>query len=357
MSGLIASLGGLRTGALRPAPTWRVIEGDCRAVLATLPADSIQMCVTSPPYYGLRDYGVEGQLGLERTPEEYVARMVETFREVRRVLRPDGTLWLNLGDSYITSPRGNKPGQTASSTLTNPERQDRVPRPSFRRDRAAVSGPAHRSASGLKPGNLTGIPWRVAFALQVDGWWLRADIIWHKPNPMPESVTSRPTKAHEYLFLLAKSGQYFYDAAAIKEPGVTRGSKSRESLPRNGDGRREGEAPLTGKGEAHASGTRSGANLSRAYRNVDWSKEGRNRRSVWTITTKPFSGAHFAVMPPDLVEPCVLAGSRRGDTVLDPFAGSGTVGMVARRLGRSFVGAELNPEYAAMARERILAGR
>jgi DNA modification methylase len=350
--------------------TWSVHAGDCRAVLATLPDESVQCCVTSPPYWGLRDYGVEGQIGLEPTPEEYVANMVEVFREVRRVLRPDGTLWLNLGDCYCSTDKwgGGVGGNTGKQTVAA---DGTVPSWAVRARKEPIAG--------LKPKDLVGIPWMLAFALRADGWWLRSDIVWHKPNPMPESVTDRPTKAHEYVFLLTKSATYFYDADAIQEKAT------REAT-------------------------------------------GRNARSVWTISTKPFAGAHFAVMPWDLAERCVLAGtSAEGQcsacgapqereterikeddgpgpevgegrkelhgptysrhrqsipggqslvtpgevhtmgwrstcscgaetvpqTVLDPFAGAGTVGMVARRHGRRFIGIELSPVYAAMARERI----
>jgi DNA modification methylase len=283
--------------------SWRVLEGDCRAMLATLPAESVQTCVTSPPYWGLRDYGHAGQLGLEKTPEEYVARMVEVFREVRRVLRPDGTLWLNLGDTYGADKQ------------------------------------------------LSGIPWRVAFALQSDGWVLRCDVVWHKPNAMPDAADDRPTRDHESLFLFARADRYVYDADAIREPLSEVSLSQIEYYRRNGArtdarskpldaSRGDVDGPLGKKGR----GARGAAMADLA---------GRNRRAVWTIPVRRFSGAHFAVMPWDLVEPCVLAGSRPGDTVLDPFTGSGTVGMVARRHGRSFVGVELNPEYAEMARARI----
>ena len=267
----------------------KIIPGDCIAGLRTLPDASVNCCVTSPPYWGLRDYGHDGQIGLESTPEEYVARMVEVFREVRRVLRDDGTLWLNLGDSY----KGGK--------------------------------------------QLVGIPWRVAFALQADGWWLRQDIIWHKPNPMPESVRDRCTKAHEYVFLLTKSERYYYDAEAIKEPAKC----SSEGI-RFG-GRKYGDS----NDPKHA--TKSG-NVSKEYSVA-------NKRSVWAVATKPYSGAHFAVMPPDLVEPSIKAGCPEGGTVLDPFAGSGTVLAVAAELGRNAIGCELNAEYIALAERRILEAR
>ena len=260
-----------------------ILEGSCLDVLPTLDAGSIQCCVTSPPYWGLRDYGHAGQLGLEDSPDQYADRMVAVFREVRRVLADDGALWLNLGDSF------NKK-------------------------------------------QLAGIPWRVAFALQADGWWLRSDVIWAKPNPMPESVTDRPTRAHEYVFLMTKSARYFYDAGAIREE-----MKRPAAMVAAGFGGHKSNGGATYSGRSYDASTLSG----------------RNKRSVWNISTKPYSGAHFAVMPPDLVDPCVRAGSRIGDLILDPFAGAGTVGMVARRLQRRFVGIELNPDYAAIARSRI----
>ena len=350
-------------------------KGDCRELLREMLAGSVRCCVTSPPYWGLRDYGtatweggdeacehnvllwqgpkqtqgaqsghsskanrldrtececgarrIDSQLGLEKTPEEYVARLVEVFREVRRVLADDGTLWLNLGDSYASGGRGGgMEGEAGAKQRSN-----------F----GALLGPK-KAPDGLKPKDLVGIPWRVAFALQADGWYLRSEIIWAKPNPMPESVTDRPTKAHEYLFLLAKSQRYYYDAAAIAEPcsddmqrraalGHTRGANGKVDASRCDSDTLRGE---------HAKA-------------IDVSN-GRNRRTVWTVPTQPFSGAHFAVMPEALVEPCILAGSAPGDTVLDPFAGSGTVGVVALRHGRRFIGCELNAEYARMAQRRI----
>jgi len=323
--------------------TFRLIPGDCLAGLATLPDASVHCCVTSPPYWGLRDYGVDGQLGLEPTPGEYVAKMVAVFREVRRVLRDDGTLWLNLGDSYANTG-------AADSSKVGGFTGDRI-----RNNRKGIMDSRPRGIpSGLKPKDLVGIPWRVAFALQADGWYLRSDIIWSKPNPMPESVTDRPTKAHEYMFLLSKSERYHYDADAIKERGSTATGNvtDLDSLAgRNYDHRADG---LTvGKGEAHTSGTRSGGNLSKAYAGVDWTVVGRNRRTVWTIPTEPFPGAHFAVMPTALVKPCILAGCPTGGTVLDPFTGSGTVAVVALENGCAFVGCELNPAYVDIAKKRV----
>lgn len=302
----------------------RILVGDALERLQQLPDGSVQTCVTSPPYWGLRDYGHDGQLGLESTPDEYVTNMVEVFRHVRRVLADEGTVWLNLGDSYAS---GGGSGSQRLDSLGE--------RLGCGHGHKHSSTDSHRAITppGLKPKDLVGIPWRVAFALQADGWWLRQDIIWHKPNPMPESVTDRCTKAHEYLFLLTKSARYLYDAQAVAEP-VTR-EFWHESV---------GSPYMTAKDGRLDGGKRQG------FGPMDGT---RNKRSVWTIATKPYSGAHFAVMPADLVEPCVLAGSRSGDTVLDPFTGSGTVGMVALRHGREFVGIELNPEYAALAESRI----
>jgi DNA modification methylase len=377
--------------------------GDALELLRTLEAGSVRCCVTSPPYWGLRDYGtarweggdpacdhagrikprrdtsgspglehgrfastrgtqpakayaepvreecrcgarrIDAQVGLERTPAEYVERMVALFAEVRRVLADDGTLWLNLGDTYSgdrgQASRGGPP--SASSTLEGNGHRGGGPKlramtPSRRRDDA----PCPRSdvaVTGLKPKDLVGIPWRVAFALQADGWYLRSDVIWAKPNPMPESVTDRPTKAHEYLFLLSKSERYYYDGDAIAEQGT-------------------GRAPGNTGPHKYAAAYEAGAEEHRTAQGLERIRSGyetRNRRTVWTIPTQPFPGAHFAVMPEALVEPCVLAGSAPGDLVIDPFAGSGTVGVVALRHGRRFVGLELNPEYVQMARKRI----
>jgi DNA modification methylase len=287
--------------------------GDSLEVLKTLEANSAHTCVTSPPYWGLRDYGVDGQLGLEKTPDEYVSKMVEIFREVRRVLRDDGTLWLNLGDSYANVSGGH----TSQKTMGNP---------GLIRKRDTLR---NLKNTGLKMKDLVGIPWRVAFALQADGWYLRQDIIWHKPNPMPESVRDRCTKAHEYIFLLSKSPKYYFDHEAIKEPSVYSG---RQNSQRGFSGKRSFEL------------------IQQPFRHVT---ETRNKRSVWTVTTKPFKGAHFATFPQDLIGPCVLAGSPKGGTVLDPFFGAGTTGVVARKHDRDFIGIELNPEYVEIAKRRI----
>ena len=382
---------------------FRVIIGDCIEGIRTLPDQSVHTCVTSPPYFGLRDYGMAGQIGLEDTPDAFVARLVDVFREVRRVLRDDGTLWVNLGDSYA-GYHGNKNAlmpTSATNGWTNGTNEN-------------SRGDKRPQDIGLKQKDLLGIPWRVAFALQADGWYLRQDIIWHKPNPMPESVTDRCTKAHEYVFLLSKSARYFFDADAIKEPvsdnPVTRARNNRA------------DKGIVGPADLHGTGFGQSGN-------GGWEREGvqsRNRRSVWTVTTKPYAGAHFATFPPDLIEPCILAGSPvrccaacgaphqrvtsrgaeqpevdasdldrfgtgdagvhrkvggqyqkwlnenpkqtvgwnpgcacdagvMGGTVLDPFGGSGTTAGVAMRNGRNAVLCELNPEYAALMPERIAA--
>ena len=290
-----------------------ILHADARAL--PLVAGCVDCVVTSPPYWGLRDYGHVGQLGLESTPDAYVAALVAVFREVARVLKPAGTVWLNLGDSYNSSSQNNH-GKAG---------------PMPHRHLAPVDGWAgHRpNAPGLANKNLVGIPWRVAFALQADGWYLRSDIIWHKPNPMPESVTDRPTKAHEYLFLLTRSERYWYDGEAIKEPSVDRESY----LGRN---RRNDDKFATHDPNGYAR-TRVGFAKIEAGRLF----ETRNARSVWTIPTLPYAGAHFATMPEALVEPCILAGCPLGGLVLDPFLGSGTVGAVAERLGRRWVGTDL----------------
>ena len=394
--------------------SFELLQGDCTKVLATLPAASVQCCVTSPPSWGLRDYGAGGQLKLEETTEAYISNMVLVFREVWRVLRDDGTLWLNLGDSYA-GVAGNARGEGAGGG------QERVKSMGF----GAL--PKRKDLEGgLKHKDLAGIPWRVAFALQADGWYLRQDIIWHKPNPMPESVADRCTKAHEYIFLLTKSAKYFYDSEAVKERGAmvagdSAGSSQRDTQETHGLG-----------------GGNSGINLAKQKLAAELQEKGystRNKRSVWTVTTKPFRGAHFATFPPDLIEPCILAGTsengqcpkcgkswkrimekigvstyekmggknggykkmreesmRRGETgvgdtrdsngnivwyeatpkkcvgwqpdcvcrldpiasvVLDPFSGAGTTGLVAVQHGRRYIGIELNPDYLEMSRKRI----
>ena len=263
-----------------------LVIGDCAEVLAAVPPRTFQACITSPPYWGLRDYGVKGQIGAEPQVEAYLERLVQVFAQVRRTVRDDGTLWLNLGDAYTSGGRTWR-----DRDKKNPARgmDYRAPTP-----------------RGLKPKDLIGLPWRLAFALQADGWTLRSDVVWHKPNAQPESVKDRPTRAHEYLFLLSKQKKYFYDHAAVQEEAV--GPQGR-----------------------------------------------RNLRSVWSVPTEPFRDAHFATFPPKLISPCVRASTREGDAVVDPFFGSGTVGQVALELGRSFFGVELNPEYGDIARRRLAA--
>lgn len=296
-----------------------ILIGDVMEKLRELPDESVNCIVTSPPYWGLRDYGVEGQIGLEATHEEHAEVLVQVFREARRVLREDGTLWLNYGDCYATKGDSERPGR--------------------RRDRESVPGRA--STPGLKPKDLVGMPWRIAFALQADGWWLRSDIIWSKPNPMPESVTDRPTKAHEYLFLLAKSPRYYYDADAIRLPHAPKSFTV-------------GTCPV----KEGAPDNDGGANLNRWLNETGHGRQlnpkGANRRSVWEVATQPFAGAHFATFPPELIRPCVIAGCPEGGTVLDPFFGAGTTGLVCDQEGRNWIGIELNPEYAAIAQERLM---
>ncbi len=273
--------------------------GDCRETMRRWAEQGVkaQMCVTSPPYFGLRDYGHGGQIGLEKTPEQYIAVMVEVFRCVRDVLTDDGTLWLNIGDSYAGSGKG-------------------------------------RNADNRKPKDLIGIPWMLAFALRADGWYLRQDIIWHKPNPMPESVTDRCTKAHEYIFLLSKNEKYFFDAEAIKESAKTPPSIRNKAA--------EGYHADYPNGDRFSKGERM------------WGADGKkNKRSVWQVATRPYKGAHFATFPPALIQPCILAGSRKNDVVLDPFMGSGTTAQVALQHKRQYLGCELNSEYSALQQERI----
>lgn len=301
----------------------RLLIGDCRERLRELDAGSVNTCVTSPPYFGLRDYGHDGQIGLEDTPDAFVAQMVEVFREVRRVLRDDGTCWINLGDSYASN---NQAGRTSGDGTRLDARG--VP---FGASKKA-NDPSQRRLNvppGLKAKDLIGIPWRVAFALQADGWYLRQDIIWAKPNPMPESVRDRCTKAHEYVFLLSKGPRYHYDHDAIREEPTGRTNEMRFSK----------SADLNGK--AHAESYQLDGSV------------GANRRSVWTVATQPFKEAHFATYPPELIEPCILAGCPQGGAVLDPFGGAGTTGLVADRLQRNAILIELNPTYAEIARKRL----
>jgi DNA modification methylase len=318
-----------------------ILTGDVRTILPTLPDASVNCCVTSPPYWGLRDYGNDSQIGLEHTPDQYVAEMVAVFREVRRVLRPDGVLWLNLGDSYA----GSGPSGASYQSKTTQEREGKTSDGAFRISKTlAQRGLTYAEKKpipppGLKPKDLVGIPWRVAFALQADGWYLRQDIIWHKPNPMPESVTDRCTKAHEYMFLLAKSARYYYDAEAVAEP-VTESTVARLAQPTLAS--QAGSARVPGKtnGNMKAVGD----------------TEKRNRRSVWTVATQPYREAHFATFPKALIAPCILAGCPQGGTVLDPFGGSGTTGEVAEENGRNSILIELNPKYVELAKRRTAQG-
>ena len=302
----------------------KILIGDCRNLLREMPEKSVHTCVTSPPYFGLRDYGMDDQIGLEQTPEAFVAEMVAVFREVKRVLRDDGTLWLNLGDSYASY----RDGKATPDTTRGDSEGTLVPKGSAKNRMASTF-----AGSSIKHKDLIGIPWRVALALRADGWYLRQDIIWHKPNPMPESVRDRCTKAHEYIFLLSKSPKYYFDNKSIKEPAKVSSKGIRFGGSKYGDN----------NDPKHA--TKSG-NVSKEY---DFA----NKRSVWTVTTKPYKGAHFATFPQDLIEPCILAGCPEGGTVLDPFGGAGTTGLVASRHGRNAILCELNPEYAELAKNRI----
>lgn len=329
--------------------------GDCRDTMRRWAVDGVkvQMCVTSPPYFGLRDYGHEGQIGLEQTPGEYIAAMVEVFRCVWDVLADDGTLWLNLGDSYYgAGQRGDQFGTKAPQ----PKWADKG-----NAERGHKRGTPHPE-HGLKFKDLIGIPWRVALALQLDGWYLRQDIIWHKPNPMPESVRDRCTKAHEYLFLLSKSDRYYFDSESIATP-LAETSKARLSQPNLANQAGSDRVPGKTNGNMKAVGPRFGGNKygdddraeSRTKSGNKWENTGgkANRRSVWTVATRPYKGAHFATFPPALIEPCILAGSRPNDIVLDPFMGSGTTAQVALQHGRQYLGCELNPAYEALQQERI----
>lgn len=295
----------------------KILQGNCLDKLKELPDQSINTCITSPPYWGLRDYGEDKQLGMEDTPEEFVDNLVEVFREVKRVLRDDGTVWLNLGDSYC--------GTNHKKEFIDPKYKD---------GRAGQKFSLSHKIPGLKSKDLIGIPWRVAFGLQQDGWYLRQDIIWHKPNPMPESVRDRCTKSHEYIFLLSKSPKYYFDNEAIKEDSA---ESSKARLKQN-IANQKGSDRVPGKNNGN-------------MKEVGGDK--RNKRSVWTVTTKPFKGAHFATFPMDLIEPCVLAGCPENGTVLDPFGGSGTTGIVASNHNRKAVLIELNTEYIEIARQRI----
>ena len=323
--------------------------GDCRDTMRRWKEQGIkaQTCVTSPPYFGLRDYGHDGQIGLEETPEEYIKAMVEVFRCVWDVLEDNGTLWLNIGDSYC-----NSNGFARASPEYQREGRNNMPANDRKLDKL--------HETGLKTKDLIGIPWMLAFALRADGWYLRQDIIWHKPNPMPESVQDRCTKAHEYIFLMSKSQKYHYDHEAIQEPAQYWGERDRANGKYHNEG--SGLTPHTGLTGKKKTGIRFGGNK---YGDNDDPKhatksgneyeatETRNKRSVWSVTTKPFSGAHFAVFPTELIEPCILAGAPVGGIVLDPFMGSGTTAQVAQNLGRQYLGCELNPNYKPLQDKRI----
>lgn len=340
----------------------RVIFGDCRETMRDLKAQGVrvQCCVTSPPYFGLRDYGHPGQIGLEKTPAEYVAALVEVFDGVRDLLADDGVLWLNLGDSYVrtggTDRKTPETAQVGSTRNTLEQMGDRT---------------TNAASYGLKAKDLIGIPWRVAFALQEAGWYLRQDIIWHKPNPMPESVTDRCTKAHEYLFVLTKSERYYWDPQAMQEPAApaslarwaqdVEGQIGSDRVPGKTNGNMKAVGGPRSKRDSFKRDDSKRADVipgqtvgtHRTDRDEsEWDTGMRNRRSVWTVATKPYSGAHFAVFPAELIEPCVLAGSRPGDVVLDPFMGSGTTAQVAQALGRQWIGCELNTEYAPLQQAR-----
>ena len=307
----------------------KLLNGDVRQVLSELEPESVQCVVTSPPYWGLRDYGSKGQLGLEETPDEYVKNMIDVFREVKKVLRKDGTLWLNLGDNYFGGGRG----------------EDRKYKEAY--DSVENSKPDWSKIKGLKPKDLVGIPWRVALALQADGWWLRNDIIWSKPNPMPEPVKDRLTKSHEYIFLLTKSKTYYYDHESIKEP------YSESSIQRINQvtfDKQTGGKKDYGKVSVHSKNTNSiRGTLEKFKENLG---SGRNRRTVWELVTRSYPEAHFATFPEEIPELCIKAGTKAGDLVLDPFVGSGTTCAVASRLGRESIGIELNEEYLKLARKR-----
>ena len=303
----------------------KIYNEDCLTFLKQMPDQYVECCITSPPYFGLRDYGMAGQIGLEETPEAYVEKMVAVFREVRRLLKDDGTLWLNLGDSYASNTKGSCG-------------------PSSKQDSNAGSRYNPRKFNhGVKEKDLMGIPWMVAFALRADGWYLRQDIIWHKPNPMPESVTDRCTKSHEYIFLLSKSLQYYFDAKAIAEQQQ---QSSRERLTRGWNG--DGDRGYPNGSQNHLK------NYMGSFDSVEETPLTRNKRDVWTVTTKPYREAHFATYPPDLIEPCIKAGCPEGGIVLDPFMGAGTTALVAHKLNRNYIGTELNPEYCQIAEKRIL---
>lgn len=329
----------------------KIINADCLKGLKDIPNDSVNCVVTSPPYFGLRDYGMDGQIGLEETPKQFIEKMVNVFREVKRVLKKDGTVWLNIGDSY------NGVGRKVEQTDNSPKQKT---------NRGAQTQAAKKLLDGMKPKDLIGIPWMLAFALRADGWYLRQDIIWHKPNPMPESVTDRCTKSHEYIFLLSKSQRYYYDAKAIQKPlletSIQRLSQDVESqqgsdrVPGKTNGKMKAVGQYVG-GNKHKNLELENPHTFHKTRNSngqEWESDGyANKRSVWTVTTKPFSDAHFATFPEELIVDCIKAGCPIDGIVLDPFMGAGTTALVARKLNRNFIGFELNPEYIKIAEKRL----
>lgn len=328
-----------------------ILHGDALSVLKTLAAESVDCCVTSPPYYNLRDYGCDGQIGLEKTPEEYIQKLVEIFREVKRVLKKDGTLWVNIADSYAGSGKGRVKGGSAKKETFGKVQSSNA---------GTINGILTKTTSeNCKPKDLIGIPWMLAFALRADGWYLRQDIIWAKPNPMPESVKDRCTKSHEYIFMLSKNPRYYFDSKSIQEDSVSYDKRpsalqrAREKNYKTKD-RENPEAYL--KSLPRFGGNKYGDSTDKHHQtksgNVYEYRPKRNKRDVWYITTKPYKGAHFATFPPDLIEPCILAGCPEGGIVLDPFGGSGTTGMVARQNGRDFILIELNKEYVKLCEER-----
>lgn len=327
----------------------QIITGEAMETLRLLPSSCCSTCVTSPPYYGLRNYGAAGQIGLEETPDEYVEKLVEIFREVRRVLKDDGTLWLNVGDCYAGSGKGRTSdgvySQKSQSIESYGQKSGKLRR-------------APAAAGAIKRKDLFGIPWLLAFALRADGWYLRADIIWEKPNAMPESAKDRPTRAHEYIFLLSKSEHYYYDAEAVKEPAVgfynAAPAGSRGAARPNARRRGNSRTFRGGGAYTHNQAAENSASVERDSHGLTPNETGkRNRRTVWTIATRPYKGAHFATFPEELVRPCILAGSKPGGTVLDPFCGSGTTGAVAIQEGRDFIGIDINPEYIKLSEQRI----
>lgn len=320
-----------------------IYTGSALQVLRTLPEASIHCCVTSPPYYGLRDYGHADQIGLEPSPEQFIAKLVAVFSEVRRILKPDGTIWVNIGDSYAQGKIGRDDTDAAGS-----ERLSAFGHPGYANKDINITAPVkqRKLAAGLKPKDLIGIPWMLAFALRADGWYLRQDIIWHKPNPMPESVTDRCTKSHEYIFLLSKSRDYYYDIEAMREPAAYGNNGSQFHTGKTADhqlgraSKKRGE--FTGKTNAIPG--------REAFRAVT---ETRNRRSVWSIATQPYTEAHFATFPEELPRLCISAGCPENGIVLDPFFGAGTTGLAALQLGRRYIGIEINSEYTALAQRRL----